>query len=213
MESCDYGYTTTVVSPDGAPVATSSGLTIVPHTDLRHAPARIDTLLVAGGAGAQDACADQALIEWIAARAQTARRVASVCTGAFLLAAAGLLDGRRATTHWAAAAELARRYPQVQRRSRADLRARRAGVDLGGRHCRDGSRAGDGRGGPRPRRGAHDRAPSRAVPAPARQPVAVQRHARRPRARAAWSARGAALRRGEPRRRSDGRGAGRSSPT
>jgi transcriptional regulator GlxA family with amidase domain len=106
-------YTTTVVSPDGAPVATSSGLTIVPHTDLYHAPARIDTLLVAGGAGADQACADPALIEWIAARAQTTRRVASVCTGAFLLAAAGLLDGRRATTHWAAAAELARRHPQV----------------------------------------------------------------------------------------------------
>jgi transcriptional regulator GlxA family with amidase domain len=109
----DRGYTTTVVSPDGASVVTSSGLTIVPHADLHHAPARIDTLLVAGGAGADQACADAALIEWIAARAQTARRVASVCTGAFLLAAAGLLDGRRATTHWAAAAELARRHPLI----------------------------------------------------------------------------------------------------
>ena len=109
----DRGYTTTIVSPDGAPVATSSGLTIVPHTDLHHVPARIDTLLVAGGAGADEACADPALLEWIAARAQSTRRVASVCTGAFLLAAAGLLDGRRATTHWAAAAELARRHPQV----------------------------------------------------------------------------------------------------
>jgi transcriptional regulator GlxA family with amidase domain len=107
------GYSTTIVSTDGAPVATSSGLTIVPHADLHHAPAKIDTLLVAGGAGAEQACADLALIEWIAARARTTRRVASVCTGAFLLAAAGLLDGRRATTHWAAAAELARRHPRV----------------------------------------------------------------------------------------------------
>ncbi|MGH2853191.1 MAG: GlxA family transcriptional regulator [Solirubrobacteraceae bacterium] len=109
----DRGYRTIVLSPDGAPVATSSGLTIVPHADIESAPAAIDTLLVAGGAGAERACADAALLDWIAARAQTARRVASVCTGAFLLAAAGLLDGRRATTHWAAAAELARRYPLV----------------------------------------------------------------------------------------------------
>jgi transcriptional regulator GlxA family with amidase domain len=111
--TAERGYTTTIVSPDGAPVVTSSGLTIVPHTDFHYAPARIDTLLVAGGAGADRACADTALIEWIAARAQTTRRVASVCTGAFLLAAAGLLDGRRATTHWAAAAELALRHPLV----------------------------------------------------------------------------------------------------
>jgi transcriptional regulator GlxA family with amidase domain len=109
----DHGYTATVVSPHGTPVATSSGLTIVPHADLDHAPKRIDTLLVAGGTGADQACADPVLIEWIAARAQTTRRIASVCTGAFLLAAAGLLDGRRATTHWAAAAELARRHPRV----------------------------------------------------------------------------------------------------
>ncbi|MGA2163589.1 MAG: DJ-1/PfpI family protein [Solirubrobacteraceae bacterium] len=109
----DCGYTTTVVSPDGAPMATSSGLTIVPDADLDGAPRRIDTLLVAGGNGAHDACVDTALIEWIVARAPTARRVASVCTGAFVLAAAGLLDGRRATTHWAAAAELARRHPRV----------------------------------------------------------------------------------------------------
>ncbi len=108
------GYPTLVVSPDGAPVRTSSGLQLVPHADLAHAPVRIDTLLLAGGAGAERACADHALCEWIAARAGSARRVASVCTGAFLLAAAGLLDGRRATTHWAAAAELARRYPRVR---------------------------------------------------------------------------------------------------
>jgi transcriptional regulator GlxA family with amidase domain len=107
------GYRTTVVSTDGAPVTTSSGLTMVPHTDLNQAPAAIDTLIVAGGAGADRACGDQAMLDWIAARAETTRRVASVCTGAFLLAAAGLLDGRRATTHWAAAAELARRHPLV----------------------------------------------------------------------------------------------------
>jgi transcriptional regulator GlxA family with amidase domain len=109
----DRGYRTVVLSPDGAPLATSSGLTIVPHADLDNAPEAIDTLIVAGGAGAERASADKALLDWIAARAPSTRRVASVCTGAFLLAAAGQLDGRRATTHWAAAVELARRYPRV----------------------------------------------------------------------------------------------------
>jgi transcriptional regulator GlxA family with amidase domain len=108
------GYPTIVVSPDGAPVRTSSGLQIVPDADLAHAPARIDTLLLAGGVGVQTALGDRALCDWIAARSRGARRVASVCTGAFLLAAAGVLDGRRATTHWAAAEELARRYPRVR---------------------------------------------------------------------------------------------------
>jgi transcriptional regulator GlxA family with amidase domain len=109
----DRGYRTVVLSQDAAPVQTSSGLTILPHADLNHAPAEIDTLIVAGGAGAQQASADDALLDWVADRAQNARRVASVCTGAFVLAAAGVLDGRRATTHWAAAAELARRFPRV----------------------------------------------------------------------------------------------------
>lgn len=108
------GYPTLVVSPDGAPVRTSSGLQIVPDADVAHAPAKIDTLLLAGGVGARTVAADRVLCEWVAARARGARRVASVCTGAFLLAAAGVLDGRRATTHWAAAAELARRHPGVR---------------------------------------------------------------------------------------------------
>jgi transcriptional regulator GlxA family with amidase domain len=108
------GYRTTVLSPDGAPIETSSGLTMVPHAAIANAPQAIDTLIVAGGTGAEQASADRALLDWIAARAPVTRRVASVCTGAFVLAAAGVLDGRRATTHWAAAAELARRHPGVR---------------------------------------------------------------------------------------------------
>jgi transcriptional regulator GlxA family with amidase domain len=108
------GYRTLVVSADGAPCATSSGLNIVPHAAIREAPAAIDTLLVAGGAGRGRLCEDGETLAWLAARAPGVRRVASVCTGAFALAAAGLLDGRRATTHWAAASELARRHPQVR---------------------------------------------------------------------------------------------------
>jgi transcriptional regulator GlxA family with amidase domain len=110
----ERGYRTLVLSPDGAPVTCTSGLTLVPQAALRDAPAAIDTLLVAGGGGWRDLCEDRATLDWIARRACTARRVGSVCTGAFVLAAAGLLDGRRATTHWAAAAELARCHPQVR---------------------------------------------------------------------------------------------------
>lgn len=110
----DRGYETVVVSADGKPFATSSGLSIVPHASFAEAPRKIDTLVVAGGHGSRAAAADEGTLAWIAASSRGARRTASVCTGAFLLAAAGLLDGRRATTHWAAASELARLYPQVK---------------------------------------------------------------------------------------------------
>jgi transcriptional regulator GlxA family with amidase domain len=106
-------YRIRIVSRDGAPLRSASGLTLVPDgsvADVGH----IDTLIVAGGFGYARACGDRALIDWLARVAPRARRVASVCTGAFLLAEAGLLDGRRATTHWASAAELARRYPAVR---------------------------------------------------------------------------------------------------
>jgi transcriptional regulator GlxA family with amidase domain len=109
----ERGYEVKLLSVDGRPLQTSSGLIVTPHASLASAPAKIDTLLVAGGYGSREATADRALLEWISQTAASARRTASVCTGAFLLAAAGLLDGRRATTHWASAAELAARYPQV----------------------------------------------------------------------------------------------------
>jgi transcriptional regulator GlxA family with amidase domain len=110
----ERGYEIRVVSRDGAPLRTSSGLTLTPHAGLRHAPGEIDTLIVAGGRGCRQAAADGALVDWISQAAATARRTASVCTGAFLLARAGLLDGRRATTHWSAADALARLHPAVQ---------------------------------------------------------------------------------------------------
>jgi transcriptional regulator GlxA family with amidase domain len=109
----ERGYEISILSRDGAPLQTSSGLTLTPHGGLREAPTDIDTLIVVGGHGCTEAAADRALIEWIAEVAATARRTVSVCTGAFLLARAGLLDGRRATTHWAAAEELARLHPAV----------------------------------------------------------------------------------------------------
>jgi transcriptional regulator GlxA family with amidase domain len=110
----ERGYEVLILSRDGAPLRTSSGLEIAPHGDFAQTPARLDTLIVAGGYGSHEASADEATIEWIARASARARRTASVCTGAFLLTSAGLLDGRRATTHWAAAEELARRHPAVR---------------------------------------------------------------------------------------------------
>jgi len=106
-------YEIRTFSRDGAPLQTSSGLTITPHGRLADVPAELDTLIIPGGAGSRKAAAEEALIEWISRSASRARRIASVCTGAFLVARAGLLDGRRATTHWASAEELADLHPLV----------------------------------------------------------------------------------------------------
>ncbi len=106
-------YEIRTLSADGAPVRTSSGLTLVPDGTLEQTPRAIDTLIVPGGDGTRAAVRDEPLLRWIAEASARARRTASVCTGAFLLAAAGLLDGRRATTHWASAEALARRHPNV----------------------------------------------------------------------------------------------------
>ncbi|GAA2284398.1 transcriptional regulator [Streptomyces ruber] len=98
----------------GAPVRTSSGLTLVPDLSLRDlagAPAP-DTLLVPGGQGARRP--DPGLVDWLRAHGPRARRLVSVCTGAILLAEAGLLDGRRATTHWAYCDTLAHDHPDIE---------------------------------------------------------------------------------------------------
>jgi transcriptional regulator GlxA family with amidase domain len=95
------------------PFATSSGLTLAPHATLDETRGPIDTLVVPGGLGTRNAAGDERLTSWIRQAAKRSRRVASVCTGAFLLARAGLLDGRRATTHWAACDALRRNYPSI----------------------------------------------------------------------------------------------------
>ena len=94
-------------------IMTSSGLGLTAFP-LAASNEPIDTLVVAGGYGVRAAIADPALVEWVREKARHTRRVASVCTGAFLLGEVGLLDGRRVVTHWTRCAELALRYPKVR---------------------------------------------------------------------------------------------------
>nr|WP_119590788.1 GlxA family transcriptional regulator [Streptomyces scabiei] len=104
-------YRIATASLDGTPVRTSSGLTLVPDHSLAGAPAP-HTLLVPGGHGTRNPAPE--IVAWLRAHGPRATRLVSVCTGAVLLAEAGLLDGRRATTHWAYCDTLARRHPAVE---------------------------------------------------------------------------------------------------
>jgi transcriptional regulator GlxA family with amidase domain len=109
----DAPYILRVVARSDESVVTSSGLgfAVKPLPAADPVP---DTLLVAGGPGVEQAASDPLLVDWLRDRAARVRRVASVCTGAILLAAAGVLNGRRATTHWSMSAELGRRFPEVR---------------------------------------------------------------------------------------------------
>ncbi len=109
----DPGYELSVIAREPGTLRTSSGLGIVAD-GLPRDPGGLDTLIVAGGRGRETAAEDPELLRWIVAASRRARRTASVCTGAFLLAGAGLLDGRRATTHWAYARRLREQYPLVR---------------------------------------------------------------------------------------------------
>jgi transcriptional regulator GlxA family with amidase domain len=112
--SADGGYRIALAARRSGPVRCSSGLELVADTAFDRLRGPIDTLVVAGGEGTRAAVADGALVAWIARAGARSRRVAGVCTGAFLLARAGLLDGRRATTHWNSAETLARAFPAVR---------------------------------------------------------------------------------------------------
>ncbi|HEV2116087.1 MAG TPA: GlxA family transcriptional regulator [Terriglobales bacterium] len=95
------------------PVLTNCGLLLTGSETFRSLRFPVDTVLVAGGSGLEKAGRDQELLAWLRSAAQRVRRIGSICTGAFLLASAGLLDGKRVTTHWKWAAELAQRCRRV----------------------------------------------------------------------------------------------------
>jgi transcriptional regulator GlxA family with amidase domain len=106
-------YRLRVVTQGDEGVTSSAGVSLAAGP-LSRCNEALDTLLVAGGDGVEAAAANAALVDWVRQRATQARRVASVCTGAFLLAAAGVLDGRRAVTHWKDCARLAQLFPAVR---------------------------------------------------------------------------------------------------
>jgi transcriptional regulator GlxA family with amidase domain len=111
------GYDIVLLSERGGPVRTSSGIVVetqsIDSVDLssRSVP---DTLIVVGGSGASAFTSDAALVDWIRRASTVARRTCSVCNGAFLLAAAGLLDGLRAVTHWCEVDTLRSMYPRIR---------------------------------------------------------------------------------------------------
>jgi transcriptional regulator GlxA family with amidase domain len=108
-------YEVILASPAGGEIVTNSGLRLAGATPLADLPDDLDTLLMSGGHEyGLRALGDSGVLAWLEARQATTRRMGSVCTGALVLAASGLLDGRRATTHWGACEVLRELRPQVQ---------------------------------------------------------------------------------------------------
>ena len=105
-------YEVIVIGLTGKPFRAESGVVFQPQTSLRNAPA-LDTLIIPGGRGARIGQSSELIARWIATRAKRIRRIASVCTGVYALARTGFLDGRRVTTHWRFANDLACRFPKL----------------------------------------------------------------------------------------------------
>jgi transcriptional regulator GlxA family with amidase domain len=119
-------YRLRVIGSRPGPIRSSSGARLLPDAVIGdRTTEKFDTLLVAGCPNAADAATDTRVVDWLRKVAPTTRRYGSVCSGAFALAAAGLLDGRRVTTHWAVAARLAQAFPSVT-------------IDADAIHVRDG---------------------------------------------------------------------------
>lgn len=108
-------YDILLASPEGGTIACNSGLALGGSVALEELPADLDTILVAGGSKDALRRESEGLVpDWLNRRAKTTRRIGSVCSGAFVLAAAGMLDGRRATTHWDFCDEMRRFRPAIQ---------------------------------------------------------------------------------------------------
>lgn len=114
LQRADPRYSLAVVGNGSGVMRAPSGLGLVADGSLASGAAHpIDTLLLPGGDGARSAAGDETLVEWIRSTAPSCRRVATVCSGTFLAAAAGLCDDRRVTTHWSRAGELATACPSA----------------------------------------------------------------------------------------------------
>jgi transcriptional regulator GlxA family with amidase domain len=107
------GYEVVIVGLTGRPFSSESGVVFKPHTTIAKAPP-LDTLVIPGGRGLRVPETQRKAAEWIGSRASRIRRIATVCTGTYALAAAGLLDGRRVTTHWRHAPDLMKTFPALK---------------------------------------------------------------------------------------------------
>ncbi|HSZ52425.1 MAG TPA: DJ-1/PfpI family protein [Caulobacteraceae bacterium] len=106
-------YDLRVVGAEPGPIVTSAGTRLMPDLVAGRDACIFDTLLVAGAPHIVDEAPDERLLDWLRDQAKRTRRIGSVCSGAWMLAAAGLLDGRRITTHWDVADRLTERFPEV----------------------------------------------------------------------------------------------------
>jgi transcriptional regulator GlxA family with amidase domain len=109
LEAC---YETLIIGLMRRPFVSESGVVFVPHTTIADAP-ELDTLIIPGGKGLRVPETQRKAADWIRSREAATRRIATVCTGTYGLAATGLLDGRRVTTHWRHAQDLAKRFPAL----------------------------------------------------------------------------------------------------
>lgn len=110
LEPC---YKVTILGLTKRRFVSESGIVFHPTASIDSA-AKLDTLIIPGGCGLREAAINRRIAAWVSERAKQTRRIASVCTGLYGLAATGLLDRRRATTHWRFAADAARRFPKLQ---------------------------------------------------------------------------------------------------